>query len=519
MIGPPQHRRCSRCGYPLGADSITMGLCPRCLLTRVLDVRHNMHMQLDRIQPWPDAPTPGALQAAMPGLEVLELMAHGGMGLVYRARQKDLQREVALKILPIDAVQDATVPARFQTEARILAELDHPHIVMAIEAGQTRDWLYLVMELVSGPTLRAVLKHQQKLAPRHALTIAAQISSALSYAHARQIIHRDIKPDNILLDPGNRPADADLDAFFAKGGRVRVADFGIAKSLHHAAQDMTLTGPDQLFGTADYIAPECRQAGHAPGPASDVYALGVVLYEMLSGHVPAGHFPPPSRVAPVSRKVDAIVLRCLAADPSQRYASANELRHQIIRVLTTRRAPDALLVSGSALLAAAAVAVTVAFLDRSGPRPMPATLPVLAAPQPKVEAPATRPSASVLVPVDRADSRPLPATIPVLSSPQAKVEAPATHPSASAPITGDRFDSRPMRVAIPVLSSPQPKVEPPATHPSVSVLMPGDTIRVKWGEQWYDATVVRREGRRVLVHFDGWSNNFDQWVGSDRLKW
>ncbi|GEM_PF-4479664 len=423
-----------------------MGLCPRCLLTRVLDVRKNMQMQLDRIRPWPDAPSPQVLQAAMPGLEVLELIARGGMGLIYRARQKDLQRDVALKILPIDALQDATIPARFQTEARILAGLNHPNIVRAIEAGQTPDWLYLVMELVHGPSLREVMKREGKLHPRHALTIAAQISSALTYAHARQIIHRDIKPENILLDPGDRPTDADLDAFFASGGRVRLADFGIAKSLHHPVQDMTLTGPDQLFGTADYIAPECRQAGHAPSPASDLYALGVVLYEMLTGRIPAGHFPLPSRVAPVSRKLDAIILCCLAADPSERYASADQLHHQITKALAHRPAPRVLLLGTLALLAVAAWVVT--FFGSSHPRTAPTTLPVISAP-----------------------------------------------------------------------SAPQPKEESPTTHPSMFVLMPGDTVHVKWGDQWYDATVVRREGRRVLVHFDGWSNSFDQWVGSDRVKW
>ena len=445
MISPPQHHPCPRCGYPLAPDSQTMGLCPRCLLTRVLDVRKNMQMQLDRIRPWPDAPSPEALQAAMPGLEVMELIAHGGMGLIYRARQKDLQRDVALKILPIDALQDATIPARFQTEARILAGLNHPNIVMAIEAGQTRDWLYLVMELVHGPTLREVMKREGKLQPRHALTIAAQIGSALTYAHARQIIHRDIKPENILLDPGDRPADAGLDAFFAGGGRVRLADFGIAKSLHHPVQEMTLTGPDQLFGTADYIAPECRQAGHAPSPASDIYALGVVLYEMLAGHIPAGHFPPPSRLAPVSRKVDAIILRCLAADPTGRYPSATQLHHALIKALSHRPLSRVLMLCSLALLLACALIT----MNSPKPRSTPSTLPA----------------------------------------------------------------------PIPVASDPPPTPQPPATRPSVFVLMPGDAVQVQWGDQWYNATVIQREGRRVQVHFDGWSSTSDEWVGPDRLKW
>ena len=274
-----------------------------------------------------------------PQLDVLELMASGGMGLVYRARQKNLDREVALKILPVDAHDDPALPARFVSEAQILASLHHPNIVMALEAGQVDGWLYLVMELVAGPNLREVLKCQGALKPRGAMTIALQLCDALAYAHDRQVIHRDIKPENILLDSAASPAGAPLGNLLAQGGLARLADFGLAKLLSRSARDVALTAPHEYLGTADYIAPECRRGKQVADASGDIYALGVVLYEMLTGQIPAGHFAPPSRLAGVDRRVDAIVLRCLAADPADRYPSVVLLRRDLAGAMHGRQRP------------------------------------------------------------------------------------------------------------------------------------------------------------------------------------
>lgn len=444
--------QCRQCGYPFAADARTMGLCPRCLLSRVLDLRRNVQAQLERIRPWPDAPSPEALSAALPQLDVLELMASGGMGLVYRARQKNLDREVALKILPVDAHDDPALPARFVSEARILASLHHPNIVMALEAGQVNGWLYLVMELVSGPNLRDVLRCQGALKPREALTIATHLCDALAYAHDRQVIHRDIKPENILLDSAGAAAGAPLADILSHGGRARLADFGLAKLMSRSASDVALTAPHEYLGTADYIAPECRRGKQVADASTDIYALGVVLYEMLTGQIPAGHFAPPSRVADVSRRVDAIVLRCLAAEPADRYPSVAILRRDLARAMgrqvSGRLAAGLLL--GACLIGAVVIATSYH--------------------------PSAAPSSSAL------------------------------------PKSG--FQER--RTGVPASPS---TAETSATQPSVFVLMPGDPIKAQRDEQWFDATVIQREGRRVLVHYDGFSNDLDEWLGADRLKW
>lgn len=418
-----------------------MGLCPRCMLNLVLDVRRKMQTEMGRLQPWPEAPTPEEITAALPQFEVMELLARGGMGLVYRARQKSLDRSVALKILPIAPAADQPVEleARFLAEARTLAGLNHPNIVMAIEAGQTAKWLYLVMELVHGPNLREVLRRQVKLDPYYALLIAEEVAKALAYAHARQVVHRDVKPENILLDPGSGAAEMDMERLFAGGGRARLADFGIARSIERQDGALTLTAPHHYVGTADYVAPECRQAGHAPTPVSDIYALGVVLYEMLTGRLPAGHFPPPSRMAKVPKRVDAIVLRCLAAEAEQRYGSSEELQRDLARARARMLSPKTAAISLATVGVVALVTAGVGMV---------------------------------------------------------LLNRPAVSP--------------PVQTAGP---------ETPASQPAIFALMPGDAVRVLVGDQWHSATVVQREGRRVLVHYEAQAGMDDEWVGADRLSW
>jgi serine/threonine protein kinase len=268
------------------------------------------------------------LTLAFGQLRIERLLARGGMGLVYKAFDRKNNRPVALKVLPIEGHDDPEMLDRFVSEARILSELSHPNIVKAYESGQTAGKLYLIMEFVDGPSLRQMIR-QGPLPASAAVKIAVQICDALAYAHERGIVHRDIKPENILLHPGQQPAEKGLEEFFEKGGRARLVDFGLARALAETPDGLSLTAPHQYVGTADYVAPEARYGQRSADARGDIYSLGVVIYEMLTGKVPLGHFEKPSRTLGVSSRLDRIVMRCLAANPDQRYANAAELRHDL----------------------------------------------------------------------------------------------------------------------------------------------------------------------------------------------
>ncbi|MHC5001683.1 MAG: serine/threonine-protein kinase, partial [Planctomycetota bacterium] len=186
------------------------------------------------------APSAQELDGRLPQLEIMELLGQGGMGAVYKARQTGLDRLVALKILPPDAEQDASFAERFDREAKALARLHHPNIVMVHDCGQAGDLYYLVMEYVDGTDLRGVMR-TGSLDTETALSIVGQVCDALQYAHEEGVVHRDIKPENILLD---------------KRGRVKIADFGLVKMLGRPGANMTLTAPQQVMGTMHYMAPE-----------------------------------------------------------------------------------------------------------------------------------------------------------------------------------------------------------------------------------------------------------------------
>ena len=187
------------------------------------------------------------------------------MGVVYRATQLSLGREVALKLLAAELSEDPGFRARFQREAKLQAALEHEHIVPVYEAGQTDDGLFMAMRLIDGPTLKDLILEGQ-LDPRRSLRILAQVAQALDAAHDAGLIHRDIKPQNILIEQGDR---------------VYLADFGLIK----APDEARLTDTGQFIGTIDYVSPEQIQ-GEAATAASDSYALAAVLYECLTGQVP-----------------------------------------------------------------------------------------------------------------------------------------------------------------------------------------------------------------------------------------
>ncbi len=266
-------------------------------------------------------PEPAQLAEKFPQLEILELLGQGGMGAVYKARQKQLDRLIALKILPPEVGQTEAFAERFTREARSMAKLNHQHAVTLYEFGQTDDGLYyFVMEFVDGTDLRHVILDGE-LGPSQALAIVPQICEALHYAHKKGIVHRDIKPENILLD---------------KDGNVKIADFGLAKLLDRPATAHTLTRAGQTMGTPHYMAPEQIEHPDQVDHRADIYSLGVVFYEMLTGELPLGRFPPPSKKVEVDVRLDDVVLRTLEKEPDRRYQHASEVRTDVETICSDR---------------------------------------------------------------------------------------------------------------------------------------------------------------------------------------
>ncbi len=301
-----------------------------------------------------DAPTPAGIAEEFPALEVLELLGRGGMGAVYKARQRALDRVVALKILRPGLDTDPGFGERFTREARALARLNHPGIVTLYEFGCTATGrFFILMEFVDGLNLRQLLA-AGRLAPREALAIVPPLCDALQYAHDHGLVHRDIKPENILVD---------------RLGRVKIADFGIARPvvLSATAGATTWTGP--MLGTPAYMAPE---QGAKPGQADhrvDLYAMGVVFYQMLTGELPErGQIVPPSQKVLLDVRIDAIVLRALEAEPQRRYGAANELKTDVETVAAMPqpesglRAPERCASMAGGLLPACAVIAALTLL-------------------------------------------------------------------------------------------------------------------------------------------------------------
>jgi serine/threonine protein kinase len=298
-------------------------------------------------------PTVAQLQQALPQYEITALIARGGMGAVYKGMQKALKRAVAIKVLPPEMEdEDMQFAARFQHEAQAMAQLSHPNIVAVFDAGEVvtgrggdgetlrpgvaeprseqepgsgeTKILYFVMEFIEGTDVAQLIASEGRVEPPRAIQITTAVCEALAFAHEEGIIHRDIKPSNIMID---------------RKGRVKVADFGLAKTLN--IESALMTRSEVAMGTPDFIAPEAMMPGMKVDGRADLYAVGVMLYQMLTGKIPRGRFELPSRVIPLMDKgFDAIVDKAMQTDRENRYSTATEMRTDVERVFQLVPAPD-----------------------------------------------------------------------------------------------------------------------------------------------------------------------------------
>ncbi len=314
---------CPRCGSAL-SQARALGLCPRCLLEAAgaqasqpeVVVTHHESRR-------PNAPTIEQLAPFFPGLQLDSLIAVGGMGAVYKATQTSLGRTVALKILHGEIASEPGFSERFQREARTMATLSHPGLVAVHDFGQAGPYFHFVMEFVDGVNLRQMLR-AKTLTPEIALRIVPQICEVLQYAHDRGVVHRDIKPENILVE---------------RGGRVKVLDFGLSKMVGKDPDRPALTRTDQVMGTPHYMAPEQWERPLTVDHRADIYSLGVVFYELLTGELPLGRFAPPSRIVHIDVRLDEVVLRTLDKEPMLRYQQASELKSDVEHISATEAAP------------------------------------------------------------------------------------------------------------------------------------------------------------------------------------
>ncbi|MEO6742483.1 MAG: serine/threonine-protein kinase, partial [Chthoniobacteraceae bacterium] len=270
-----------------------------------------------------EAPDPQELSDSFEGrYRITKLLGRGGMGAVYFAVDMRLDRDVAIKILPIEHGDTPQALARFEREAKAMAALDHPNIVKIFDFGRTHEgFAYFVMELVDGVDIHALRKSGQ-LTLSGALDLISQVCGALNYAHGKGIIHRDIKPANILV---------------TRDGRAKVADFGLARAVGTSSRpnvDPSLTVTGTIMGTPDYMSPEQREGQHVDHRA-DIYSLGVMLYEFLTGTLARGAWSPPSQKVEIDVRLDEIVIRALQENPAARYQAVAEVKLDVDSVKAT----------------------------------------------------------------------------------------------------------------------------------------------------------------------------------------
>ncbi|MDZ4405157.1 bifunctional serine/threonine-protein kinase/formylglycine-generating enzyme family protein [Prosthecobacter sp.] len=308
---PPHLKSCTQCGAELPAGG-TNGLCPACLMAEAMKPSGPK----TRWEP----PTAEELAKLLPQYEITRMLGRGGMGAVYQGTQKSLDRAVAIKILSNDLEEaDASFAERFKNEARAMAKLSHPGIVAVFDSGETANGLlYIVMEFIEGTDVARMIAKDKRLHTDHAMAITAHVCDALAYAHERGIIHRDIKPANIMV---------------GYDGVVKVADFGLAKMSK--AGESALTQSGMAMGTLHFMAPEALMLGTAVDHRADIYAVGVMLYQMLTGKLPQGMFELPSLQVPgLDPRYDSIIGKALREDRELRYPRVLDMRHDLDAILT-----------------------------------------------------------------------------------------------------------------------------------------------------------------------------------------
>ena len=271
------------------------------------------------LQSW-EPPSVAEAARLFPNYQITEMIGRGGMGVVYKGKQMSLDRIVAIKLLPLEVSIDRDFGDRFVREARTMAKMNHPNIVSVFDFGHTTEGhLYFVMEFVEGTTLHHLIK-AVGLKPTQSLELIIGVCDALQYAHSEGVIHRDIKPANILVDTR---------------GRVKVTDFGLARMDTTKTPEQwgqTMTG--MVLGTPDYMSPE-QKKGVRVDHRADIYSLGVMLYEMLCGEIPAGIFDPPSVRVAVDERIDQVVIRAMQQEPDRRYASSGEMKTAVENIRNT----------------------------------------------------------------------------------------------------------------------------------------------------------------------------------------
>ena len=271
-------------------------------------------------------PSVEELSRFLPDYEILAILGRGGMGAVYKAIQKSLDRPVAIKLLPPELGADLEFEARFQREAKAMARLNHPNIIQIYDFGRTTGGhCYFVMEFVDGADLHHLI-HRGQVTPDTALKLVIQVCEALQYAHDKGYVHRDIKPANILL---------------TSEGVAKVGDFGLAKLIDPAqgtdADQLGLTMSGISMGTPNYMAPEQLVGREPVDHRADIYSLGVMFYERLTGEIPRGAFVPPSGKIPVDARVDDVVLKAMHEHPAERYQSARAVETDVNTIRTDPR--------------------------------------------------------------------------------------------------------------------------------------------------------------------------------------
>jgi serine/threonine-protein kinase len=402
------------------------------------------------------APLPEELAPLFPSYQILSLIATGGMGAVYHAMQTSLEREVAIKILPVEFGEDTGFCEAFAAEAKAMAKLNHPNLIGVYDFGEVKGMLFIVMEYVPGQSLHEAC-NGSAVEPAEVIRLMTGISLGLAHAHQHGILHRDIKPANILLDSHLQP---------------KIGDFGLARPV-----DAQVSDGEAIFGTPGYTAPEVLQPPHTMDQRADIFSLGVLLHELLTGQLPGDDRRTPSEISLCDPRFDAVVLKATHPDPEQRYHSATEIADalhkiattagpKVLRTTTTARSrrpaapvhympPAEKSGIGKLLVIVVLIAAIVALFVyrdkfRQGAEPAPPAVaeqepdkqtPEIVTPEPEVPAPETEPEAVAVVPPP-IKPEPEPSLPPEPVEPESVASGPDTPNEEPEPDTGPepKFD-------------------------------------------------------------------------------